>query len=371
MFQLANVVWLVLALCMGGCARSGQGSTGVRTQTPSEPALTGSLNATGDTAALPAPAAHAAATVSYTVSSPLCRDRRTCQQFPLIVQIPAPTSSAAHPAPMQAKIEIVWPHGDAAVRDANFANITAYLIAAGEKTPPPCAWQPTVRLWAAAGSDPARAVAVGQKRMITLEGNTFPVWDFNDVDVSAARDSTSKLSFFATVDGMEAAHNVWVHAADARTIFPRADVPAEVTHARPASLDARIEIVWPHDNLPTEQATLANISVYLFEAGTRRALAPGMDWSPMVRLHWSLNADSEAVASGSGRIGIPRLATEDGLRFLAWDFNDVDVSAAQDTLNRLYFWVTVDGVTTATNIWAHGSDARTILPQAEALESCK
>jgi hypothetical protein len=275
------------------------------------------------------------------------------------------------PALMQAKIERVWPHGDASVREAGLANVTAYLIAAGDKTPPPCHWQPAVRLWAAIGAAPAQAVALGHKRMVTAEGNTFPVWDFNDVDVSAAQDPTSKIAFFITVDGTPAAHNVWVHAADARTIFPRADVPTGVVDSRPASLDARIEIVWPHDNLPVEQATLANVSVYLFEPGTTRALSPALDGPLTVRLHWSLNADSEDIAGGSGMVGTRRVANEEGVRFLAWDFNDVDVSAAQDSLNRLYFWVTVDGVMTASNVWAHGADARTLFPEAEVLEGCR
>jgi hypothetical protein len=56
---------------------------------------------------------------------------------------------------------------------------------------------------------------------------------------------------------------------------------------------------------------------------------------------------------------------------VAWDFNGVDVSAANDPLNRVYFWVSVDGVPTYTNVWAHGSDARTLFPQPDVLNSCK
>ena len=59
------------------------------------------------------------------------------------------------------------------------------------------------------------------------------------------------------------------------------------------------------------------------------------------------------------------------VRFLAWDFNDVDISAARDPLNRIYFWVSVDGVPTDSNVWAHGADARTIFPQPDVLTSCE
>jgi hypothetical protein len=48
-----------------------------------------------------------------------------------------------------------------------------------------------------------------------------------------------------------------------------------------------------------------------------------------------------------------------------WQFNNVDVSAAQNPLNRYYFAVQVDGVAAHTTIWAHGADARTYFPQRD------
>ena len=111
------------------------------------------------------------------------------------------TRSPPYPVGHRAKIEIVWPHGGVPVREADLANITAYLITepsssdTGLPEPPACDWNPTVRLWAALNADPARRVAVGQKRMVTADGRTFPVWDFNDVDVAvAAIRPTSSLS---------------------------------------------------------------------------------------------------------------------------------------------------------------------------------
>jgi hypothetical protein len=256
------------------------------------------------------------------------------------------------------------------------ANITAYLIAetngttSGLPEPPACDWDPTVKLWAALNAQPARFVAVGQKRMATIDGRTFPVWDFNDVDVSAARDPANKLTFFATVDGVRTLHNVWTHAADARTVFPQTDVPTGTISRSPAAVDGRIEIVWPHDNLPPEQATLANITAYLFAADTLRASAPEANWVPTVRLHGSLNANTEKMP-GIGIVGVPRTITaSNGVEFQAWDFNDVDISAARETLNRLYFWVSVDDVVTFPNVWAHGVDARTIYPQPDVLNNC-
>jgi hypothetical protein len=288
-------------------------------------------------------------------------------------------SSASRPTPsaIRAKIEIVWPHGGVPVREADLANITAYLIAEPSSSasnlpaPPACDWNPTVRLWAALNADPARQVAVGQKRMVTADGRTFPVWDFNDVDVAAARDPANKLTFFTTVDGVRTLHNVWTHAADARTVFPQTDVPTGTLRRLPVALDSRIEIVWPHDNLPPEQATLANITAYLSAPGTLQTIPPDVSWTPTAKLHWSLNADTEKTP-GTGIAGVPRtLTASNGVRFQAWDFNDVDVSAARETLNRLYFWVTVDDVATFPNVWAHAVDARTVFPQPDMLGDCR
>ena len=287
--------------------------------------------------------------------------------------------SASRPTPsaIRAKIEIVWPHGGVPVREADLANITAYLIAepsssaSGLPAPPACDWNPTVRLWAALNADPARQVAVGQKRMVTADGRTFPVWDFNDVDVAAARDPANKLTFFATVDGVRTLHNVWTHAADARTVFPQTDIPTGTLRRLPIALDSRIEIVWPHDNLPPEQATLANITAYLSAPGTLQTIPPDVSWTPTAKLHWSLNADTEKTP-GTGIAGVPRtLTASNGLEFQAWDFNDVDVSAARETLNRLYFWVTVDDTATFPNVWAHAVDARTVFPQPDMLSDCR
>jgi len=40
-------------------------------------------------------------------------------------------------------------------------------------------------------------------------------------------------------------------------------------------------------------------------------------------------------------------------------------------LNRIYFWVSVEGVPTYPNVWAHGADTPTVFPQVDVLESCQ
>ncbi len=51
-----------------------------------------------------------------------------------------------------------------------------------------------------------------------------------------------------------------------------------------------------------------------------------------------------------------------GLSCPVWDCNAVAVSPARDPANRLYFTLSVDGIQTFTNVWAHGVDARTYFP---------
>ena len=361
-------------------------ATATMTQRPSAtPTATATPSPTVSAAPTATPTATASATATMTqrpsatptaTATPTASPTATLTRTPTRTLIPTATSRPT-PAVIQTKIEIVWPHNGASVRDADLANITAYLISAPNGTnpsllePPPCDWEPTVRLWSALNAEPARPVAVGQKRMAIVNGHTFPVWDFNDVDVSAARDPANRLTFFTTVDGVRTLHNIWTHATDARTVFPQADVPTGTISHLPAALDARIEIVWPHDGLQAEQATLANITTYLFAPGTLQAIPPGVSWTPTARLHWSLNADAEK-SPGTGILGTPRAITSsNGVKFLAWDFNDVDISAAHETLNKLYFWVNVDDAVTFPNVWAHGTEARTVFPQPDVLNNCR
>jgi len=71
-----------------------------------------------------------------------------------------------------------------------------------------------------------KEVAVGEKRLIQRGGFTYPVRDFNDVDVGAANDPVNEYYFTLEVDGVETHTNVWARGADARTYFPQMDTPA-------------------------------------------------------------------------------------------------------------------------------------------------
>jgi hypothetical protein len=266
---------------------------------------------------------------------------------------------------VEARIQIVWPHGNAPVTQATKANISAYLFEPGTFVPVPCDYPRAVRLWAGLNNGPARPVAVATPRPETNRTRTITAFDFNDVDVSAARDPRNKLYFFVTVDGVASRSTIWAHGADARTYFPAPDVPVGVGAAPP--LDAKIEIVWPHGNAPVDRANLANVTALLLGRGTLQSVEAA--YQPTVRLHRAVDTHpGEMVATGTQRL----VTRADGAPYPVWDFNDVDVSAARTPFSKLYLWVTVDGVDAATNVWTHGADARTLMPGKNApTESCR
>jgi len=258
----------------------------------------------------------------------------------------------------------VWPHGDLPVEQATLANITAFVFLGGSN-PVPCQWDKNIWLWVALNNQPAHPLKIGQRRLMTVGGYTIPVWDFNDIDVHEAQDPDNKLYFFATVEGIPTYHNIWIHGREPRSIVPQQDIPTGLTRTIPTEVDARIEIVWPHGGLPVDQATRANITAFLFVHGTTVAIDPALGWQPTVKLHWALNNGSDGAAGGGMQVGTPRLVTQGGVTYQVWDFNDIDVSAARNPLNKLHFWVEVEGVKTYPNIWTHGADARTIFPQTD------
>ena len=135
--------------------------------------------------------------------------------------------------------------------------------------------------------------------MAEFDGRRVPVWDFNDIDVSAARDPSAKLYFSVRVMGVACRANIWVHGTDARTLMPQpfqaeAELPVTAANA-PAEVDARIQILWPHGGASISQALLANLSADLFAHGTRTRLSPaksGPTWQPAI---WLVRAGNNGV----------------------------------------------------------------------------
>ena len=272
-----------------------------------------------------------------------------------------PTVAAA--SSVDAKIEIVWPHNNAPVTAATKVNITAYLFESGGLNPIGPEFNNTVRLWRALNTEPAQQVGTGSKRMANVSGHNIPVWDFNDIDVTEARNPQNKYYFYLTVDGFPHAFNVWSHGADGRTYLPEPLLPSGVGGSNPGAVDARISILYPHDgsgNLRTvNNAVKGNITVRLFESGTQNSVGPFFDKKVRL-LRMVNNLPAEVVAEG-----VKRTYSEGRVVHPVWDFNDVDVSLARNPANKVYFTVQVEGVPTFSSVWSHAIDARTYVPQPD------
>ncbi len=276
--------------------------------------------------------------------------------------VSASADPASAPGSIDAKVEIVWPHNNAPVSAADQVNITAYLFQAGGLTPVDPNFGNKVVLWKALNSDPAQPVGNGSKRMIDVNGKPVPVWDFNDVDVSAAKDPVNKYYFFVTVDGAPSQYSVWSHGADGRTYLPQPVLPTGTAGAK--AVDSRISIVWPHDKGGNQQtvtsADLANVTVRVFNRGTQNSVPTS--FGNAVKLLRSVNnGPFEVVGTGE-----KSTSKDGGISHPVWTFNDVDVSLARNRANKIYFTVAVDGIDNHSTVWSHASDARSYVPNPDA-----
>ncbi|TAK26802.1 MAG: hypothetical protein EPO21_24740 [Chloroflexota bacterium] len=129
--------------------------------------------------------------------------------------------------------------------------------------------------------------------------------------------------------------------------------------------DAKVEIVFPHDQAGVGgdvTAPLVNVTAMVFQHDTLTSATP--DFANTVRLSRSFNNGvQQPVATGTKRI----VTDSAGRTFPIWDFNDVSVPFASDPGNKYYFSLAVDGLPTFPNIWSHGADALTFLPQRDVL----
>lgn len=281
------------------------------------------------------------------------------------------STSASAAVSAVAKLEIAWPHTldgqQAPVTQAPLLNLGAYLLDPGGQAPSACQTDRTVRLWRALNAGAAEPVAVAKRRFIDSGGKLVPLWEFNDVDVAAARDPVNKYYFFLTVDDQNVASNFWSHGSDARTYFPQVDVPKGVAGTMGLQVDPKIEIVFPHDETgkpaSVDGANLVNVAVDIYAHGSTNSIP--IDANPNVRLMRAINNGAETTVDFGHKIAV----VAGGITYPRWEFNNVDVSAARDPANKYFFRVVVDGVTTFSNVWSHGVDARTYFPEPDRLSA--
>lgn len=251
------------------------------------------------------------------------------------------------PRRVEARIGILWPHGGATPDQASYANLTAVLLRE-DGAVPACAWEPKVTLWAAVGGEPARPVAEGQRRMVTENGVTFPVYDFNDVDVRVTRDRRLPIHFMVKVDGVDTAQNVWTHSATGQflpTVRPELE---GVVQRAGGPLDARLWV--------EETSRGREMVAMLLKADTLLALAPGVG-EPVPQLRWAVD---NGVTEPELVVGRPEVRREGGLIFTVWRFPGLDPDALLREHAQVRFWVEIPEVEVHSSVLAWGQDIRTL-----------
>jgi hypothetical protein len=119
----------------------------------------------------------------------------------ILVEHVTPLPNTAIDAPIQ----VVW------AQTPSLANISGVLLNPGTTTSVPCRWNPTVRLYASVDGGPTLNAGSGAKRVVNEAGLTYPVWDFNGVDISAANAGKS-IDFWMDVNGIATHATRWTYS---------------------------------------------------------------------------------------------------------------------------------------------------------------
>jgi hypothetical protein len=129
------------------------------------------------------------------------------------------------PAAIDAILRVAWPHDEqnnpVPVEQANLLNLSAVLFAQGTRLALAPEHLPE-RVWLVAALDNGvgRRLMVGEPHQVAGPGFVYTTYEFNNVDVSLARDPNHHWTFWLEVPGRQASSNVWVHGIDGRTRAP-------------------------------------------------------------------------------------------------------------------------------------------------------
>ena len=246
--------------------------------------------------------------------------------------VPASSAPVAAWAGVDARIEVVWPHDWAPVNEAKLANLGLRLFIPASLMPPACGWRPKVAVWQAANTDPAEPLAPAEQR--SVDGQPFPFWTLNDVDVSRAADLQQRLYFMVRVEGVDTATSVWAHGADPRTYFPRrmypvGSPPTRSTPSTPASRSSgrtmRPVLFGPSPKARWQTSPLRSSS-------TARALGAGGVAAGRTQPLRCLESRGGAPA---GQTGPGVYATAGAITYPVWEFDNIPVGARRCRAMRL------------------------------------
>jgi len=251
------------------------------------------------------------------------------------------------PRRVEARIGILWPQGNLKPEEAALVNITAVLLRE-DGASPACAWEPRVTLWAAIGDAPAEQVAVGVRRLQTENGITFPVYDFNDVDVRITRDQKVPMHFSMRVDGVETAQNIWTHAASGQFLpIVRPELDGLVNRYS-GPMDARLWV--------EETADGPQVFALMLQADTLLGMAPSTAATPP-QLRWALD---NGITEPELVVGRAETRQEDGFVYTVWSFPGLNPNHLLQGAAQARFWVEMPGQVVDSGVLAWGREIRTL-----------
>jgi hypothetical protein len=279
------------------------------------------------------------------------------------------------------RIAVVWPQDDegraAPVDQARAVNVSVWPTnqVACAAMPNPSVLSP--RLMVARGNEPARFVESAPRLNRRMVGPIpFPSLEWDDLSIDPATGYRFVVYALGVPIGGNFYSNVWAHAGDARTVLPQPVVPEDVAPALfPAEgVDARIQIVWPHDDrgqpAPPERATFVNVAVDLFQRNTRRSLPPEAVRSYSVTL-LAAEGNSALAAVERARGGTTTYQTG-GKAFPRWTFDDVPVKPGVQH-SFVVSAIAAGGKLASpySTVWTHAADPRTMMPDPQPPPSCQ
>ncbi|MBV9897951.1 MAG: hypothetical protein JO020_27670, partial [Chloroflexi bacterium] len=209
---------------------------------------------------------------------------------------------------------------------------------------------------------------------VTLERGTerdIIVWNASPKLVNASIPAVAKSAQVIDKFGKDTGELIAVNGVYHLDLYPSSDntdprdptaylvggdprILVEHVAALPTAVDAPIQVVWPRDPLA------ANITGVLLAPGTTTPVP--CRWNPTVRLFASVDG-GPTLSAGTGA---KRIVNENGIIYPVWDFNGIDISAANSG-KSIDFWVDVTGVNTHATRWTYSiTPPPTPVPSPEA-----
>lgn len=270
-------------------------------------------------------------------------------------------SAKVEQVPWEPQIAVVWPHdgkgNPTSIEESRMVNVAIWPRNKVSCDQPP---REPVSLSLAKDNEPREPVPYGRMIQQTIDGLAFPALLFENIPADLTGDPTRRYAIFSL--GVNPS-NIWVHAADPRTILPQPIIPEGIGKVGGGNIpvDARIQVVTPHDKrgqpAPVETAPSVNIGVDLFQFNTLKSLPVDTNLSSSIPALYISEGNSPLQKSNIQSKKI--IYTVGDQVYPRWVFENVPVNPDKQT-NFL-----VSSMLSTSNVWTHAKDGRTFLPEPE------